>query len=195
MKSDIHIWKQTTTRDWQPWLRALLRIHIAHDSFVCMQWLLYLCAMTPVFLCHDSFYVGAMTNPYVCHVVFIHLLRAVTPRYSLNWDGTFTKVNRTWVPQHPRNTHTHTQWTPRYRFLLGWRIYKVNGSGLSQRHHPTYTHTHNGLPGTDFHWDGAFTKSTVVGFPNMLTLHTHTHTHMDSQVRISIGMGRLQSQQ
>jgi len=63
--------------------------------------------MTPVSVCHDSFYVCSMTNPYVCHVVFIQLLRSVTPRYSLNWDGTFTKVNCTWVPQHPRDTHTH----------------------------------------------------------------------------------------
>ena len=40
-----------------------------------------------------------------------------------------------------------------------------------------HTHTH-GLPGTDFHWDGAFTRSTVAGFHNTLTLDLPLGTHL-----------------
>ena len=48
------------------------------DSFARVTWLIYMCAMTRLYVCHDPFvkwfvHMCAMTRSYVCHDSFIHM--------------------------------------------------------------------------------------------------------------------------
>jgi len=115
--------------DLVPWLihlYAMTSLSVPHDSCICVPWL-FLC------LFHDES---------ICVPCRIH--PAATFRDSqiftqLGWD---IYKSQSYLGSTTPSRYTHTQWTPRYRFLLGWRIYRVNRSGLSHHHHRTYTHTH-----------------------------------------------------
>ena len=117
------------TRSLVPWLihlYAMTSLSVPHDSCICVPWL-FLC------LFHDKS---------ICVPCRIH--PAATFRDSqiftqLGWD---IYKSQSYLGSTTPSRYTHTQWTPRYRFLLGWRIYRVNRSGLSHHHHRTYTHTH-----------------------------------------------------
>jgi len=53
--------------------------YLFHDEFICVPWLIYLCAMTPSHVCYDSFtcvpwhiYLCAMSGSNVCRDSFTH---------------------------------------------------------------------------------------------------------------------------
>jgi len=69
-------------RDWLlcVTLRVETNSYMRHDSFICVPWLIYMCAMTYSYVRHDSYvwhlesrliHICDMTHLYVCHDLFI----------------------------------------------------------------------------------------------------------------------------
>jgi len=84
-----------------PWLVhmcAMAHSYVCHDSTICVPWLIHMCAMTHSYVCHESFifvpwliHICAMTRSYACHDSFIYGPCAMTHSHACH-------ASFIWVP-------------------------------------------------------------------------------------------------
>jgi len=65
---------------WLIHMCAMTHLCVCHDSFMCVPWLIHMCAMTHLCVCHDSFicvpwpiHKCATTHSSVCHDLFMRV--------------------------------------------------------------------------------------------------------------------------